>query len=128
MIETMSKYSEKDIENALHALASTQMNLTRAALSFGITKTTLSRRLANNNQGFHGSGSTTKLSRQTEELIVHMLQAFSDWGYGLTNGNVRTIVEDYLRRTQQLNLFKNGKPGKDWLAGLKRFKSGVLYL
>ncbi len=128
MIETMSKYSEKDIENALHALASTQMNLTRAALSFGITKTTLSRRLANN-QGFHGSGgSTTRLSRQTEEFIEHMLQAFSDWGYGLTNGNIRTIVEDYLRRTQHLDLFKNGNPGKDWLAGLKRFKAGVLYL
>jgi hypothetical protein len=76
----MSKYTEKDIENAMKSVKT--IGLRKAAKLHGVPKSTLSRRKASGNVGFHGSGSTTRLSKATQELLVHMLQTCSDWGYG----------------------------------------------
>jgi hypothetical protein len=83
-------------------------------------------RIKNQNTGFHGEATTTALSKETEQLLVHMLKCFGDWGYGLTFRNKQSIVEDYLNQTNQTAIFKNNKPGKDWwYSFLNRWKSDV---
>jgi hypothetical protein len=113
-------YSEIDVENALADIVNTGVSLRKVALRYGIPRSTLLDRKRSNNLGFHGQGTTTKLSRQTEEILVHLLQAFADWGYGLTAVNVRSLVGDYLKQTDQTTLFKNGKPTQDWWYGFSR--------
>ena len=66
-------------------------------------------RIKNQNTGFHGTGTTTALSKETEQLLVHMLKCFGDWGYGLTFKNVQSIVEDYLNQTNQTAIFKKNE-------------------
>jgi hypothetical protein len=59
--------------NALADIAENNISLRKAAIIYGIPKSTLSERKANQNIGFHGGGTTTKLSQQTELILVHML-------------------------------------------------------
>jgi hypothetical protein len=55
-----------------------------------------------------------------------MLKALSDWGYGLTVANVQSIVREYLEQTNQKQLFKSGKPSRDWWYGFsKRWKHEI---
>jgi hypothetical protein len=35
-------------------------------------------------------------------------------------GHVQRVIHDYLKRTYQLNLFKNGRPGKKWFVLFKK--------
>ncbi len=106
------------MENAIKSVET--IGLRKAAKLHGVPKSTLSRRKASGNVGFHGSGSMTRLSKATEELLVQMLQTCSNWGYGLTQSNIRTLVENYLKQTKQTALFNDGKPGKRWLKGFLR--------
>ena len=80
----------------------------------------------NANLGFHGSGSTTRLSKETEILLVQMIKCFGDWGYGLTFSSIQSIISEYLLQTGQQMLFVNGIPGRDWWYGfLNRWKSDL---
>ena len=48
-----------------------------------------------------------------------MIKRLADWGYGLTFRHIQRVIYDYLKRTDQLHLFKNGKPGRDWYNSFK---------
>jgi hypothetical protein len=86
---------------------------------YSIPLTTVSRRQKNIGLTI-GSGTTTILSRATEELLVDMMRRLADWDYGLTFTHVQKVIHDYLKRTDQLNLFKNGRPGKKWFILFKK--------
>ena len=47
-------------------------------------------------------------------MIVYAFKFLCEWGYGLTQNDVMDFVSGYLLRTNQSDLFKNGRPGKDW--------------
>ena len=103
----MSKnYNEQDVLNALADIEKNNTQVRKAAFKNNIPKSTLIDRIKNQNTGFHGKGTTTALSKETEQLLVHMLKCFGDWGYGLTFKNVQSIVEDYLNLTNQTAIFK----------------------
>ena len=46
--------------------------------------------------------------------MVHAFKLLCEWGYGITQNDVMDFVSSYLLRTNQSDLFKNGRPGKDW--------------
>ena len=94
-------YTEDDIKNALYDMETNETTLRKAAFKFNIPKSTLKDRKSNGNNDFHGNGSTTNLSKQTEQLLVHMLKSLSDWGYGLTFIEVQDLVFEYLKQTNQ---------------------------
>ena len=116
----MKKHSNNEVSivEALKRMNSTdktqKLSLRKAAELFKVPKSTLSDRYKKDNLGFHGSGSTTYLSTVTENLLVEMLIVFGDWGYGVTFTDMQSIILNYLRQTNQINLFKNGKPSKGW--------------
>ena len=116
-----NSFSEEKVAIALERVNSIDANrisLRKAAILYNIPLATLYRR-KNDIGGSIGSGTTTVLSRATEELLVHMIKRLADWGYGLTFKHVQRVIYDYLKRTNQLNLFKNGKPGREWFNSFK---------
>ena len=99
-------------------------SLRKCAFKYRVPKSTLITRNKCGNLGFHGSARATHLSDPTERLLVHMLQCFGDWGFGLTFTNVKSIIVEYLTETGQQNLFVNGAPTKHWwYSFIKRWKA-----
>ena len=70
MASKNKKYTEEDINNALKDIESNKFSLRKAALQYNIPKSTLMGRKKNLNNGFHGSGTTTILSKETEQLYI----------------------------------------------------------
>jgi hypothetical protein len=70
--------------SALKDIESNKFSLRKAALQYNIPKSTLMVRKQKYNNGFHGSGTTTILSKETEQLLVQMMKCFGDWGHVLT--------------------------------------------
>ena len=106
-------YTEDNVQKAIARIKSDKMSIRKASRVFSIPYTTLENRIKKKIVS-PGSGSTTVLSRATEELLVLSLKFLSDCGFGRTFKQVQSIVYDYLKITKQTNLFKNLKPGRDW--------------
>ena len=96
------------------------MGIRNAAHTFGLAKSTLSRRI-------HGCrekvGAPTKLSEISETLIVKLILTCSDTGFSLSRGQIFYIIENYLKETDQSYIFKDGWPLQEWYyAFVKRHK------
>ena len=107
-------YNEEDIEAALANIEEKNTSIRKAAFKYGIPFSTLIAHRNNNNGSFKGSGSTTVLLQQTESIMVHAFKFLHELGYGLTQNDVMDFVSGYLLCTNQSDLFKNGRPGKNW--------------
>ncbi|XP_065650570.1 uncharacterized protein LOC136078709 [Hydra vulgaris] len=59
--------------------------------------------------------------------MVHAFKLLDDWGNGLTQNKILEFMCGFLKRENQLHLFKNGKPGKDWFFSfMKRWSKKIL--
>ncbi|KAJ8949039.1 hypothetical protein NQ314_008290 [Rhamnusium bicolor] len=88
-----------------------------AAEIFAINRTTLMNHVKN--YKCNAIGRSTVLTRDEEQLIVHALTKLADWGFGLDRFQLQICVQDYLRRIDRENPFKNCLPGKIGLQDLK---------
>jgi hypothetical protein len=102
----------------VYALDSSRISFRKASELKNIPLITLSERQKYIGLTF-GSGTTTIL-RRAEELFEHKIIRLADLGYGLKFTHVQRDIHDYLKRTYQLNLFKNGRPGKKWFVLFKK--------
>ena len=69
-------------------------------------------------------GRPTVLTPNEEALIVHALKKLGDWGFGIDQEAVQTILMNYLNSCGRQNPFKCGKPGIDWMYAFQsRWKS-----
>ncbi|KAI4463183.1 hypothetical protein MML48_4g00006683 [Holotrichia oblita] len=44
----------------------------------------------------------------------------AEWGFGMDRFQLKILVQDYLKRTDRPNPFKDGIPGKDWITGFEK--------
>ena len=109
-----NNYIEEDVENALKHHREQGISLRKCEFKFNVPKSTLIERNKSRNADQHGSGRPTALSVETEKLLIHLIQCFSDRSYGLTPADIISIVQHYLKNTKQEHLIKNGKPSLQW--------------
>ena len=101
---------------AIERINNDGLKVREAAKLYGIPKSTLFDRY----NGTHGQREKkTILSEVTEKLIVETLCYLADIGHGFGREQVLMLVAEYLKQTNQSNLFKNGKPSKDWYYRIK---------
>ena len=110
MSTVKKSFNEENIEAALADIKEKNTSIRKATFKYCIPFSTLIGRRNNNNVSFKEPGSTTVLLQQTESMIVHALSSF----VFLTLNDVMDFVSGYLLCTNQSDLFKNGRPGKDW--------------
>ena len=81
------------MQAAIDAVKSGRMGVNRAALEFGVPRTTLKDRIAG--RVVHGtrSGPKPHLTPQEEKELADFLVSCSKMGYGKTRGEVLKIVE-----------------------------------
>lgn len=108
-------YSKESMDSALNCIRNEGISTKRAAELFGINRTTLMNHLKHFK--CNAVGRPTVLTCEEERLIVHALTKLADWGFGLDRFQLKVCVQDYLKRIDRENPFKNGLPGKDWIAG-----------
>jgi hypothetical protein len=105
--------NETQIQLAIASLESgEQKSLRIAATTYGVSKSVLHDRMT----GKHKSalGRVTILSETTEQLLVQLIVKMSDIGFSLTRNELLELVTNYLKKTEQTELFKNSTPTKNW--------------
>ena len=87
----------------------TQIQLAIASLESGEQKSLRIAATTYRMTGKHKSalGRVTILSETTEQLLVQLIVKMSDIGFSLTRNELLELVTNYLKKTEQTELFKN---------------------
>ena len=102
MSTVKKSYNQEAIESAITDIEEKNTSIRKAAFKYGIPFSTLTGRRGNNNAIFK------------ELMTVHTFKFLCKWGYDLTRNDVMHFASDYFLRTNQSDLFKNGRPDKGW--------------
>ena len=60
------------------------------------------------------------LTPTEERIIVHALKKLGEWDFGVDREAAQSIVMDYLGNASRQTLFKDGKPGPDWMRSFEK--------
>ena len=96
--------SNDSMVQAMDAVKSGLLGVNRAALEYGVPKTTLKDRIAGRVSHGTNIGSKPYLSKKEEEELVKFLINCSKMGYGKTRSEVLKIVEATLKKKNDMNL------------------------
>lgn len=97
---------------AVNEIKNGNLNVKKAAERYGINRSTLINHLKKSKCG--KVGHPTVLTSNEEELLVHSLIKLGEWGFGLDRRKVRLCVQEFVKRMDRPNPFKDGLPGEDW--------------
>ena len=87
-------YTKANLEEAIYKIKNKECKISEASRFYKIPKQTFSDRI-NKNLINIGSGTTTRLSQITEELLVHILIKLAEWGYGLKFTQLQVVIVQY---------------------------------
>lgn len=110
-------YNEDALQRALADIQQNGTSVKKAAMMHGINRTTLINHLKNAHTG--KVGRPTLLTPNEEALLVHALTKLGDWGFGIDREAVQTIVMDFLKNCGRDMVFKNQKPGIEWMTSFE---------
>lgn len=111
-------YTEAELEAALTEVVEGRSTQYKASLKYGIPLGTL-------NNKYHGRhikpfGAPTKLTLQEEREIVQTVSTCGEWGYPLSETDIRLIVKHYLQGVGECTL--------RYLTGVLLYQIIILYL
>lgn len=90
-------WDKQSIQHAIEAVVEEGMSIRRAALRYGIPKSTLGDRVSGRVLPGKKSGPPTLLTEKEEEELEHFLFHCSNIGYGKSRKDVMTLVDRYLQ-------------------------------
>lgn len=106
------KTYSKSLENGLHRVKNGGMSLKRAAELYHINRSSLINHLKDCKCGLVGR--STILSQEQELHVLHILTKLEEWRFGMNRFQLKTLIQDYLKRIDLPNPFKDDVPGKDY--------------
>ena len=65
------------------------------------------------------------MSNEIELSLVHAINKLADWGFGVSDREIKTIIHNYLVRTKQ-NIFKKHYPGRTFFRLFKQRHNDIL--
>lgn len=112
-------YPKENVEKAIEAVRE-GMSKKLAAQTYGVPRTTLTRKTLGKNLG--PIGRPRVLSTEEEATIAETLGVVANWGFPLTRPDVKTVIAKYLdKQGKTVEVFKDNIPGEDYLnAFIKR--------
>jgi len=121
--EPTSHYTEDSLHLAIQDVRCSKLSLRKAALQYGIPKSTLSLYVSGKLQIGARRGPASILSAEEEQRIVDYAVHMGQIGYGRTREQIFDIVAAIVSKDGHPNPFVNGWPGHKWWA---LFTSGTL--
>lgn len=109
------RYDKHQLERALTDVAEGKLSIREAAEKYGLPKSTLHDKFKGK-QFYTKSGRPTVLSEKDEKDIVSGLLISAEWGYPLTQRDVKVVVKGFLDKKGVIERrFKNNSPGPKWM-------------
>eukprot|EP00794_Sanderia_malayensis_P013229 gene13229-14587_t len=122
------KFDKKQLEEAVGQFVNGEKSLRQLEREYGIPRNTISRWAKEEQPHRFGADRTTKLSHETESVLVDAIKYLGELGWPMDLQQIRSIIESYLIKTKQISLFPNNTPGEDWVQGFRKRWSSELSL
>lgn len=116
-------YTKDELKECLAAVKSKMLTQRAAAKKYHIPRSTIKNKLRG--KYLNKPGRPTVFTEEEEMVFVANITALSEYGFPLTDFDLKMIIRDYLAsQGRTVNQFSNNVPGKDWMKGfLIRHKS-----
>lgn len=116
-------FSSEKLEECLNAIRSVEMTQRKAEAFYGISRSTIKRRLKNTGIDVVKSpGHPTVFTNQEEiAFSTHLIKVY-DFGFPVDELDFRFLIMSYFdKQGKQIKCFQNNMPGRDWVKSfLKR--------
>lgn len=117
-------YSDERLSEAVNKVSSGVMSSYEAEKKFKIPRRSIENKVKNKHM--RSIGAPTQLTDEEEKQLVDLLIVCAEFGYPLTEIDVRIVVQQYLIKNNRHTIFQNNLPGKDWFEQFKRRHSDKL--
>ncbi|KAI4460717.1 homeobox-like domain superfamily [Holotrichia oblita] len=115
------QYNEENLENAIKAVRENGTSKKLAARQFGIPRSTLIRKLAENVPLYRKMGPQTVLSTIEKQLLENWILAMARKGFPVHKNNLLLTVQTIIKEAGRDTCFKDSLPRRTWFeAFLKR--------
>ena len=119
--KTTTKYSQKDLENAIAEVKSAAKNLLQTAKDNGVPKSTIYDHVSGKNwkqvgkgrTHRFGSGRPEEIDDTIEKYLVHGVIYLGKIGWPLQAKDIATVMKIYLDSGNQVTHFAHNTPGKN---------------
>lgn len=108
-------YSEQAMNNAINSVKHDHMSINKAAIQFGIPKTTLFAKVNNGTPPGRKMGPPTVLTEEEEQWIEDWILAKAALGFPMHPNEVKLAVQKILLAEKRPNPFPNSLPGRKWM-------------
>lgn len=109
-----SNYNKNYMLRALQAVKTKQLSIRQASERYAVPKSTLAYKVKNLHE--LKPGRQPVLNTQEEKHLVEGIIQCAEWGFPLTQVDVRLIVKGYLDHAgKKTKIFKDNYPGPDWI-------------
>lgn len=117
-------FADQMLERAVEAVQN-GMSYRKAEQKFGVPKSSIQRKVKNVQQNPYGRPAV--LNDEQEKQLSECLALAAEWGFPLTQLDVRCVVKRFLDKTGVHEpRFKDNLPGKKWIRGFFRRQSDQL--
>ncbi|KAL5010141.1 hypothetical protein ScPMuIL_012446 [Solemya velum] len=112
-----SKYDMESLQKAVVSVRNGEMSLRAASRYYGVPVMTIQDRVKGRVDDGASAGRPSVLPLEVENRLVEKLKIAAQQGFGLTRRMLQVRVARLVRSLKIKTPFRNGVPGKDWLAG-----------
>jgi len=109
------KYSVEDLASALKEIKDTKISINKAALKYGIPKSTLSMKLSGKSPLIRKMGPSSFLNFDEEAKIKTWILNNATVGFPLRENDVKDSVQKVIKDVPRFTPFKDSRPGDKWM-------------
>ena len=120
-------YDKKALDDAVQAVRSGECSLRKAALHYGIPKSTVQDHVHGNVQEGRSAGRQTALPAELELQMASKIQDAAEKGFGISRAQLAIRAARVATLSGVQTPWVNGIPGKDWIDGFRKRHKLNLY-
>ncbi|CAI6353666.1 unnamed protein product [Macrosiphum euphorbiae] len=109
------KYSVEDLDSALKDIRDTKLSINKAAVKYGIPKSTLSIKLSGKSPLIRKMGPSSFLNVDEENKIKNWILNNATLGFPLRENDVKDSVQKVIKDVPRVTPFKDSRPGDKWM-------------
>lgn len=118
------KYTPEVLSAAVRSVETGKISIREAARQYDIPYGTVYNRI-------HGLfpqkyGGQTVLSNDEERELCDVIQLSGEWGFPITQSDLKFVVKSYLDTNKRTTRFKENLPGDDWISSFLSRNKGTL--
>ncbi|XP_065675800.1 uncharacterized protein LOC124807481 isoform X2 [Hydra vulgaris] len=107
--------NSQEMKDACSSVLNKEMSINQASKHFRCDRRALSKRVNGELSVDSHPGRKTVLTSQQEKELSECLILMADWGWGFTRGEVKDLIQDFLKTNSIDTPFIDSRPSKDWL-------------